>query len=190
MSIQLLAGILPIAYLIFSKKKFYFPFILYLVLSSITTISLILTIKLSIHNYWIIMLYHFTSFLCLMFYFHQTITIKPNFPLIFSFLFIPVFIVDIFFNSSYLYFFWNFFSLVCCLIYFISISNTTNQPEDFKTVSIINASLLFYFSFSFIFLTLLLKLINNQIWELHNIIESATKLLFTYAFWKLPKTYQ
>ena len=190
MCIQLLAGLLPIAYLIFSKKKFYFSFVLYLVLSVITTLGLIITIKLKIQNYWMTTFYSLTSFLCLMHYFHQINFTKINYPIIFSLIFIVVFFIDSFSKTSFLLILLIFFVITCCMMFFVSTTKKQNQTKDFETVSIINASLLFYFSFSFIFLSLLLKLINSHIWEIHNIIESATKLLFTYAFWKLPKTYQ
>ena len=142
------------------------------------------------NNNWMMTFYGFSSFLFLMHYFHKILSSKIKFPIIFSVFYIVVFIVDNIANSSYLLFFMSLFIIICCLLFFINETKKENRPVEFKSVSIINASLLFYFSFSFIFLSLLWKLINYQIWEIHNIIESTSKLIITYAFWKLPKTSQ
>lgn len=189
--VQLLAGLLPIAYLIFSKKNFQISFFIFLTLSFITTFVIIVTGKLGIHNHWVINFYNFTSFLCLMYYFYQIQSTKINYPLIFSVLFILIFLIEYFISKSSIFlFFSSFFIIICCLLFFINETKKENRRVEFRAVSIVNASLLFYFSFSFIFLSLLWKLINYQIWEIHNIIESTSKLIITYAFWKLPKTSQ
>lgn len=185
-----MAGLLPIVYLIFSKKKFHFSFVLYLILSVITTLAIIITIRLGIHNKWLVILYNFTSFLCLMHYFYKILSSKINYSLIFSILYIAVFILDYVFSTSNIFLVSILFIITCCILFFINETKKENRLVEFRAVSIVNAGLLFYFSFSFIFLSLLWKLINYQIWEIHNIIESTSKLIITYAFWKLPKTSQ
>lgn len=185
-----MAGILPIAYLFLSKKRIFISLTLYLSFSFLATLGIVISTKMGANNHWIIKLYNFTSFLCLMHYFYKILSSKINYSLIFSILYIAVFILDYVFSTSNIFLVSILFIITCCILFFINETKKENRSVEFRTVSIINASLLFYFSFSFIFLSLLWKLINYQIWEIHNIIESTSKLIITYAFWKLPKTSQ
>ncbi len=192
LSFQLLAGLLPIVYLFYSKKKFISSFLYFLIFSLFSTTIIIILKNLKVHNLWVFKFYAITSFLCLMHYFYKVNGSKLKLPLIFSILFSSVFIVENFFYAkiNYTLYLMNFLVITSCIIYFIYETKNYSKINFVKSINVINVTLLFYYSFSLIFLGLFVNLISTNIWEIHNIIESATKLLFTYAFWKLPKTYQ
>jgi hypothetical protein len=85
-------------------------------------------------------------------------------------------------SSSIIYVLWSILGLV-------SILKTNEIKHQLNSTStFFNIAILFYFSGSVIlfFIFDMLNSSNYHIWTVHNILEIISKLIITYAFWKLP----
>ncbi len=71
-------------------------------------------------------------------------------------------------------------------IYFLK--NTQAYKKEDSVYLYFNAATLIYFSSTLIFFNILPMLTyqDSNIWIIHNVIESISKLIIAYAFWKLP----
>lgn len=85
-------------------------------------------------------------------------------------------------SSSIIYLLWSILGLVSILK-----THDINHKIN-STLTIFNIAILFYFSGSIIlfFIFDMLNSNNYHIWTVHNIVEIISKLIITYAFWKLP----
>lgn len=181
---------MPIAFLFIFKKKFYLSLVLFLSISTISTLGIILTTIWGVNNHLILKLYFFSSFICLMYYFKQLLLSKKLIPLIFTTIFIITFFAENILKGKI---YWslqliNFSVVFCCVMLKIKETKEDNFLNINHSVILINSSILVYYSFSFLLFFVMMELISNQLWVIHNIVESTSKLVIAYAFWKLPKT--
>lgn len=84
--------------------------------------------------------------------------------------------------SISLYIVWSLFGSIHYL------KSTQTYKSENSVYIYFNAAMLIYYSSSLIFFNILpyLTCQNSNIWIIHNVIESSSKLIITYAFWKLP----
>jgi hypothetical protein len=146
LSFQLLAGLLPIVYLFYSKKKFISSFLYFLIFSLFSTTIIIILKNLKVHNLWVFKFYAITSFLCLMHYFYKVNGSKLKLPLIFSILFSSVFIVENFFYAkiNYTLYLMNFLVITSCIIYFIYETKNYSKINFVKSINVINVAFLLF----------------------------------------------
>ena len=76
-------------------------------------------------------------------------------------------------------------SLVGSMLY---LKNTRKYKSENSEYLYFNAAMLIYFSSSLIFFNIIPFMTCNDgnIWIIHNVINSISKLIIAYAFWKLP----
>lgn len=81
--------------------------------------------------------------------------------------------------------FYIIWSLVGSMFY---LKNTQAYKSENSEYLYFNAAMLIYFSSSLIFFNIIPFLTCNDgnIWIIHNVVESISKLIIAYAFWKLP----
>jgi len=76
-------------------------------------------------------------------------------------------------------------SLVGSMLY---LKNTRKYKSENSEYLYFNAAMLIYFSSSLIFFNIIPFMTCNDgnIWIIHNVVNSISKLIIAYAFWKLP----
>ena len=188
---QLLLGILPIAVLLFTNKKFDLSFRLFLYSSILSTFVIIITTHFGINNHIVALIYIIISYSFIYNFFRKYFSIEIiRYLNLLVLIFYIIAIVEYFLNNRLNYtipiYYLNI--LIWAVIYFYSqlISNDDNNNDKIRNIIVF--SLLFYSSFSFLISIIIHKLIYNHLWYIHNFIEGSSKLLIAYAFWKLPKT--
>ncbi len=190
---QLVAGILPLIILT-QKRTFNKSFTFYLILSVFTTVVLFITTYLKINNLLIANFYVLLSFISIIIYFNNYNTLNNRLLIyIFSSIFSLVFIYEML-NFSFVKNAISIFSLssiVLSLVFmYNSLTKDISQIKNIDTHILISISLLFYNSVSFVMYLKMFYFMKNDIWYIHNYVEGISKLIITYAFWKLPKISQ
>lgn len=188
---QLVAGLFPLAVLFYKSLKFNLEFLLYLLSSILATFGFIYTSIYKLNNSWIFDCFQVCTIFFLTIFYYRLININlcRVIFLILGLLSLTSFIYELktqgYTNWSLTILNVNF--IICPIIYLI-FSISKSNSEQSKSLEIINFSILIYYSTVFILFYFLEIIFKNNVWYVHNIVESASKLLIAYAFWKLPKT--
>jgi hypothetical protein len=186
---QLLADFLPIAFLYSTKIPINKHLKILLFSSFIINFILISTNFLKINNSVFFVLYLLIGYVLYSLYF---VSFFKNYISKIILGTIPLFFIFFLFEYIYLKKFnisLNFFILsqaVWSILYFSnSIFINPNQSSS-KFYDFVNSSILFYASTTFIFFVFLMNFMENHLWFYHNLIEGVSKILITFAIWKIP----
>lgn len=185
-----MAGLLPLAVLLFGKRKFSKPFVLLLCVSVIATIMILITNFHKIQNAIVFDVYQICLIVLLTFFYFQNILSKPL-------SFITIILGAICLLSStiellslgYLQMslvIENISFIIIPILMYLSVINESNSNMS-KSFILINSSLFIYKTSTFLLFFFLTDLLKNNLWYIHNFIEGLSKLLIAYALWKLPK---
>lgn len=188
-----MAGILPLAVLLFGKRKFSKPFVLLLSVSVIATIIILFTNFQKIQNAIVFDLYQICLIVLLTFFYFQNILSKPL-----SFVTIVLGTISLLsstielISSGYLQMslvIENLSFIIIPILMYLSVINESNSSIS-KSLILINSTLFFYKTTTFLLFFFSTDLLKNNLWYIHNFIEGFSKLLIAYALWKLPKPTQ
>lgn len=188
-----MAGILPLAVLLFGKRKFSKPFVLLLSVSVIATIMILFTNFQKIQNAIVFDLYQICLIVLLTFFYFQNILSKPL-----SFVTIVLGTISLLsstielISSGYLQMslvIENLSFIIIPILMYLSVINESNSSIS-KSLILINSTLFFYKTTTFLLFFFSTDLLKNNLWYIHNFIEGFSKLLIAYALWKLPKPTQ
>jgi hypothetical protein len=191
--IQVVFGLLPLGVLLYKRKKFNLEIICLLIFSVLTTIILIVIKRFFHNNHAVFNAYAISELVFLTIYFYRTIG--------------NIFLGKLILGMAVVLggiFMWEMnrtsslevslltqiaYNIISCVLFFIASlqSNNISSPMH-KTQVYYTLTLFLYSSFSLMFFFFIDHLMIIGAWSIHNIVESLTKLLIAYAFWKLPKT--
>ncbi len=186
---QLVAGLMPLAVLFFGNRKFSFEFTLYLTLSIISTFVILITNYFKIQNAIVFDGFQISSIILLSLFYFRNIQSKmlSNVVIIlglFSLLSYSIELICLGYPQKSLVI-ENVSFIIGPILFYID-SIVSNQTSS--TLVLVNTSIFFYKSFSFLLFYFLVTLMVSNFWHIHNFIEGSSKLLIAYALWKLPKT--
>lgn len=188
---QLLAGLLPIILFFRYFSARYLEVLILLISSFITTILVLYTYLNDFNNHLIFNIYIIIEFVCLTIFFLKISKHEHRFIYIISSLFFCVVTFIDFSKSSVLT---DSAKLSCLtfilysILYFIhTIVYKTNENDNLFR-QIFSGAILFYNCSAFLLIYFIMELTNSNLWIVHNFIEGISKLLISYALWKLPKT--
>lgn len=188
-----MAGILPLAVLLFGKRKFSKPFVLLLSVSVIATIIILFTNFQKIQNAIVFDLYQICLIVLLTFFYFQNILSKPlSFVTIVLGTISPLSSTIELISSGYLQMslvIENLSFIIIPILMYLSVINESNSSIS-KSLILINSTLFFYKTTTFLLFFFSTDLLKNNLWYIHNFIEGFSKLLIAYALWKLPKPTQ
>lgn len=188
---QLIAGLIPVLILLNKEIQLKFWILTYLITSVISTIALLITSKLGIHNVIIFNSYGIIEFVCITAIYHKMIKkeiAKKTINLIVLCIFIKI-LYDLATSNYVLDGFkaTNLFEISLVLIFLF---DQLKNDEYSKNVSQLTGFSIYFISYKtsvFLMLYYISRLIKTDLWYLHNFIEGSFKLLIAFSFWNIPK---
>ena len=188
---QLLAGLLPIIFYLNKLGKENLELLILFSSSFIATLSILFTYQFKINNHYIFNAYVIIEFCCISVFYSKLFKLKYDkliklliIPFLFLFFF-EIYQNDVIILGSNLA---SIIYIIYSIDFFIKHLNISSQSHEYKFTQAINTSLLIYNCSSFFLIFYIMKLMNSNLWYVHNFIEGSSKLLIAYALWKLPKT--
>jgi hypothetical protein len=188
--LQLFAGTLPVFVFFYKKAWKHIEILLYLFSSIIATCIIIYTRINEINNHWVHNTFIIISFTSIgIFYLKRKVVLLNYLVLICFIVFILIVAIEQKGNSLFInsFQFANFIFVIWSLVYFVLLTNNKSNKFDSNFLQTLNFSILFYNCSSFLLFNFLQELVKNEMWFIHNIIESVSKLIIAYSFWKLQK---
>jgi hypothetical protein len=188
---QLLAGLLPIIFYLNKLGKENLELLILFCASFIATLSILFTYQFKINNHNIFNAYVIIEFCCISVFYSKLFKLKYSkliklliIPFLFLFFF-EIYQNDVIILGSKLT---SLTYIIYSISFFIKYLNISRRSNEYKFSQAINASLFIYNCSAFILIFYIMKLMNSNLWYVHNFIEGSSKLLIAYALWKLPKT--
>jgi hypothetical protein len=188
---QLLAGLLPIIFYFNKLGKENLELLILFCASFIATLSILFTYQFKINNHNIFNAYVIIEFCCISVFYSKLFKLKYSkliklliIPFLFLFFF-EIYQNDVIILGSKLT---SLTYIIYSISFFIKYLNISRRSNEYKFSQAINASLFIYNCSAFILIFYIMKLMNSNLWYVHNFIEGSSKLLIAYALWKLPKT--
>lgn len=188
---QLLAGLLPIIFYLNKLGKENLELLILFCASFIATLSILFTNQFKINNHYIFNAYVIIEFCCISVFYSKLFKLKYSkliklliIPFLFLFFF-EIYQNDVIILGSKLT---SLTYIIYSISFFIKYLNISRRSNEYKFSQAINASLFIYNCSAFILIFYIMKLMNSNLWYVHNFIEGSSKLLIAYALWKLPKT--
>jgi hypothetical protein len=184
---QLLAGLLPIAVFIYKKNIFNVELVFILSTSFLSSLILDLFYVLKLNNHIIYNAYIILSFtLYFLLYFRLINGLVKKIAILPLPFFLFYTIYELFGNGLLTITFQieNISIIFWSILYFIYSIQEERKDQIF---SIINGAIFFYNCTAYILIFLLIKLMSNQLWFVHNFTEGISKIIIAFALWKLPK---
>jgi hypothetical protein len=188
---QLLAGLLPIIFYLNKLGKENLELLILFCASFIATLSILFTYQFKINNHYIFNAYVIIEFCCISVFYSKLFKLKYSkliklliIPFLFLFFF-EIYQNDVIILGSKLT---SLTYIIYSISFFIKYLNISRRSNEYKFSQAINASLFIYNCSAFILIFYIMKLMNSNLWYVHNFIEGSSKLLIAYALWKLPKT--
>ena len=187
---QLVAGFLPI---IFYFRKFsikYLEIFILFIASFISTFLVLYTYLNKLNNHIVFNSYVIIEFICITIFYYRIS--KQKYKLLFlilSLVFISISSFD-FYVNSYLALtskYTSFIFIIYGISYLLQVIFNKSNESDSLFLQIFSGANLFYNGSAFLLIYFISKLVENDLWYIHNIIEGISKLLIAYAFWKLPR---
>jgi hypothetical protein len=187
---QLIAGLLPLAVLLFGKRRFSTEYVLLLLASVIATTAMLYFTSNNIQNTLIFDGYYFCSIILLTLFYLKNIRSKAICIVIICLGIISIltYSLEIYFlrNPHFGLILNNLSFIIIPILYYVS-QLIDNQLEMNDSMILLNTVIFIYYCSSFFLFYFLVSLTKNDLWYIHNIIEGISKLLIAYAFWKLPR---
>lgn len=188
---QLIAGLIPVLILLNKEIQMKFWLMTYLIASIISTITLLITSKLGIHNVIVFNTYGILEFVCITAIYHKMIKKElaiKTINLIALCIFIKIF-YDLVTSNYVLDGFkaTNLFEI--SLVLFLLFDQLKND-EYSKNESQLTGFSIYFISYKtsvFLLMYYISKIIKADLWYLHNFIEGSFKLLIAFSFWNIPK---
>ena len=188
--LQLLAGTMPVVVFFYKKAWRHFEILIYLMSSVLATCIIIYTRINELNNHWVHNTFIIISFATIgIFYLKRKVVLLNYLVLIGSIVFVFILAIEQKGNSLLVnsFQFVNFIFIIWSLVYFVLLTNNKSSKFDSNFLQTLNFSILFYNCSSFLLFNFLQELVKNEMWFIHNIIESVSKLIIAYSFWKLQK---
>jgi hypothetical protein len=188
--LQLLAGTMPVVVFFYKKAWRHFEILIYLMSSVLATCIIIYTRINELNNHWVHNTFIIISFASIgIFYLKRKVVLLNYLVLIGSIVFVFILAIEQKGNSLLInsFQFVNFIFIIWSLVYFVLLTNNKSSKFDSNFLQTLNFSILFYNCSSFLLFNFLQELVKNEMWFIHNIIESVSKLIIAYSFWKLQK---
>jgi len=188
--LQLLAGTMPVVVFFYKKAWRHFEILIYLMSSVLATCIIIYTRINELNNHWVHNTFIIISFVSIgIFYLKRKVVLLNYLVLIGSIVFVFILAIEQKGNSLLInsFQFVNFIFIIWSLVYFVLLTNNKSSKFDSNFLQTLNFSILFYNCSSFLLFNFLQELVKNEMWFIHNIIESVSKLIIAYSFWKLQK---
>ena len=189
--IQVIAGFIPLVVLWVRKVKADSALVGSIVLSFVISLILIITGYFKQNNFFFFNTYVIGSVILFGIFYYRSIENKKMqyFVLATTILCVLIFFFELSRKDviSVTIKFQNVFYIIWSLLFFIDFmlkSNFTDAKS--KSTLIIIAAIFLYNCTSFILLNHIDFFLNKNFWIIHNLSESACKLMIAYAFWKLP----
>lgn len=192
MIFQLVAGILPLVFVIVFNSKIPLSLIVFWLASFLSTLTILITCKIGINNLIIFNTFQGFSICCLSTFYYKIIK-SSNFRylvLTLSFISLIIYVTELTISNNLLY---TLISENLCfisfsLLFYIDYFKWEINERNNQSFLLINTVIFVYNSFRLIPNLEIDLLILNQYWIIHNIVEGLSKLIIAFAIWKQPKT--
>ena len=181
---------MPVVVFFYKKAWRHFEILIYLMSSVLATCIIIYTRINELNNHWVHNTFIIISFASIgIFYLKRKVVLLNFLVLIGSIVFVFILAIEQKGNSLLInsFQFVNFIFIIWSLVYFVLLTNNKSSKFDSNFLQTLNFSILFYNCSSFLLFNFLQELVKNEMWFIHNIIESVSKLIIAYSFWKLQK---
>jgi hypothetical protein len=188
---QLIAGLIPVLILFNKELQLKFWLMTYLIASVISTITLLITSGLGIHNVIIFNAYLLIEFICISAIYYSLIKnglVKKTISFIVLCILLKI-LYDIRTSNYVLDGFKSTNLFEISLVLFFLFDQLKND-EYSKNESQLTGFSIYFISYKtsvFLLMYYISKMIKTDLWYLHNFIEGSFKLLIAFSFWNITK---